>query len=86
MRPGMGTVIPECLPASLTKLRLDSPYLFTQTFVNIMVRLSNLISLEAKVRLTLSEGTEVTEILSQDWGMPWTEKAKPQNPVSLKRY
>ncbi|KAF8956975.1 hypothetical protein BGZ46_002278, partial [Entomortierella lignicola] len=64
----------------------DSPYLFTQTFVNTMVRLSNLISLEAKVRLTLSEGTEVTEILSQDWGMPWTEKAKPQNLVSLKRY
>ncbi|KAF8979579.1 hypothetical protein BGZ46_005260 [Entomortierella lignicola] len=65
--PGMGTVFSEYLPASLTKLQPDSSYLFTQIFVNTMVRLSNLISLEAKVRLTLSEGTEITEILPQDW-------------------
>ncbi|KAF9198421.1 hypothetical protein BGZ49_000760 [Haplosporangium sp. Z 27] len=68
IRPGMGpTVIPGYFPVSLTELQLNSPCLCVQAFARVIGRLSNLTSLEAKVRLNLSEETEVAGIFLEDW-------------------
>ncbi|KAF8951678.1 hypothetical protein BGZ46_003863 [Entomortierella lignicola] len=68
IRPGMGpTVIPGYFPVSLTELQLNSPCLCVQAFARVIGRLSNLTSLEAKVRLNLSEETEVIGIFLEDW-------------------